>query len=319
MKSILKKILKWTSFPSLVLLLAFMILNGFIKKNFWSVDFFNGFFASNCALICVAIGMCAVISVGAIDISLGTMVGLINVIFIQLLLAGFSVSAVIILCILASLAIGAFNGFLVAILRVAPMLATFATSAVLSGLALWIMPMPGGSVPSYLNKAFNSVVWGIPVSLILILVVILLSKILTSTRFGLWQLATGKDEMKSFMSGISTHWVKFIAYVFAALCAGIGGIAMTVYIGGGDSRIGLMFSMNSIAACVIGGIDLAGGVGDVWGPIFGAMFLSMVTTVIFAANFPSLQQSFFQGLILVVCIMGAAFLSQMGKRKKGVG
>ncbi|MEA4853624.1 MAG: ABC transporter permease [Christensenella sp.] len=309
MKNKLGNITKWSAFPSLILMLAFFILNIFMTDNFLSMNFMTGFFAANTPLICVSIGVGVVMRAGGIDISLGGMVCLVNVCFAMMIEAGVNSGVAVLVCILLAVGMGALNGLIVGFLRVSPMLATFAASSIYAGLALWLMPLPGGSIPSSFTTVYNNAFLGIPFPVFIIALVLVLAKLIQYSRFGTNIMASGQNEQKAYVSGIHVDRVRFFTYVFAGLCAGIAGLAISSNSGGGDSRVGLTLSLNSLAACVIGGISLAGGKGDAWGAVFGALFLQMVTTVVLATGVSSFYQDFIKGIILLLGTLGSIILS----------
>ena len=316
MRSKFGQITKWSAFPSLILMLAFFILNIFMTDNFLSENFMTGFFAANTPLICVSVGVGVVMMAGGIDISLGGMVCLVNVCFAMMIDSGVNSGLAVLVCVALSLGMGALNGVIVGFLRVSPMLATFAASSIYAGLALWLMPLPGGSIPSSFTTVYNTTLLGIPFPIFIIALVLVLAKLIQYSRFGTHIMASGQNELKAYVSSIPVDRVRFFTYIFAGLCAGIAGLAISANSGGGDSRVGLPLSLNSLAACVIGGISLAGGKGDAWGAVFGALFLQMVTTVVLATGLSSFYQDFIKGIILLIGTLGSIIISV--KTEKGL-
>ncbi|WHH59040.1 ABC transporter permease [Petroclostridium sp. X23] len=310
MKQTAKNILKWPPFPAFLLLMAFIVLNAIITPGFLDLGFFTGFLSSNVPLVCVAIGVSVVLIGGGIDISLGAVVSLINVIFVTLIGLGWNLGAAIMLCLVISIILGAINGFIVGFLRVTPLLATFATSSIFGGLALWIMPTPGGAVPMDYVTWYNDTWLGIPISILFILVSFLLWLFLKYSPVRLWLYSIGRDENKAYVSAVPVTWIQFFIYTFAAFASGIGAIALTGSVGAGDPLIGLSFSMSSIAACVIGGITLSGGIGETTGAVFGSLFLGLVITTVLSVSVDPFYQEFVQGLILLVGVLGATIVGR---------
>jgi ribose transport system permease protein len=308
MRMIRKKLLEWSAFPSLVLLVLFACINTALMPNFMNSSSLAGFLASNSPLICVAIAAAVVLIGGGIDISLGAVVSLVNVVMITMIGRGWGPGSATLFALGVALAFGILNGVVVSFLRVTPLLATFATSSVAAGLALWIMPAPGGSVPVSFVDWYNGFFLGLPVSLYFILLLFVIWIGIRFTPLGTWLYAVGKEERKAFISAVPVSWVQFFTYVFAALTAGIGGIALTGSIGSGDALAGLPLSLNAIAACVIGGVSLMGGSGEVIGSIFGAVVLGMVTTTVLVVHIAPFYQDFISGLILLVGVLGVTLL-----------
>lgn len=305
-KTGIKQFTRWSSFPSLLLLAVFFVLNIFITTNFLTVGYMSGFFAANTPLICVSIGVGVVIMAGGIDISLGGMVSLINVCCALMGTTTLHPALIILICLAMGLGMGLLNGFIVGVLRVSPMLATFGASSIYSGLALWIMPLPTGKIAKPLVRFYGGTVLGfIPSPVLFITLILVIALLIKYSKLGMYIMASGRHELKAYVSGVPVNKVRVIAYLFAGFCAAIGGIAMSFNSGGGDPKVGATLSMNSLAACVIGGIGLAGGKGDAWGALFGAIFFQLVTSVVMATGVSSFYQNFVKGLILLIGMVGS--------------
>ena len=309
MKQKKHKLAKLTWLPSLLLLLIFIVINSIITPGFLSADFFTGFLNTNVPLICVTIGCSMVIICGGIDLSVGAIISLVNVVFITLLENNISLGAALVLSVVLSLALGAINGLIIAVFRVNPLLTTFAASTIFSGIALWLMPMPNGSVPSILRKWYSGDILGIPNSLLFIILILGMALLIRYSPNGIRIYAVGRSPEKAYVSGIPVARIQFMTYLFSGLCAGLGALALTSYTGGGDPNIGNTFTLTSIAACVIGGVSLAGGEGESYGAIFGVIFLELVVNTVFSARIDSFSQSFFNGIILLAAILIAVFFS----------
>jgi ribose transport system permease protein len=307
------KIFKWSPFPVLVLLIVMVIINSIITPGFLSLSSLSGFLGSYAPLVCAAIGSAVVLFGGGIDISLGANVSLVNVVLITLVGKGFDMFSASLIALLVALAIGVLNGCVIAFLRVNPLLTTFSTSSVAAGLALWVMPTPGGQASMNFITWYNGNWFGIPTPIYFIAFVWLLWLFLYKTPIGVWLYALGRDERKAFVSAISVRWLQFFTYTFAALVTGIGAIALTGSVGSGDPLVGLPISLNAIAACVIGGISLMGGSGDALGAIFGALFLGLVSTTVLAIHVPPFYQDLVSGVIVLLGIVGSVSLQRKSK------
>ncbi|MCL6625238.1 MAG: ABC transporter permease [Alicyclobacillus shizuokensis] len=306
-------ILKWTTFPVLVLVIVMAVINSVLTPGFLTMSSLSGFLGSYAPLVCAAVGSAVVLCGGGIDISLGSIVCLVNVVFITMQGYGWNVLTSAALAVLVGVGVGALNGFVIGFLRVNPLLTTFSTSSVAAGVALWIMPTPGGQASMDFVTWYNGNWLGIPTPVYFIAVVWLLWLFLSKTPIGIWLYALGCDERKAFASAISVAWLQFFTYVFAALATGIGAIALTGSVGSGDPLVGLPISLNAIAACVIGGISLMGGRGDSFGAILGALFLGLVSTTVLAAHVPPFYQDLVSGVIVLLGVIGSVSLSRKPK------
>lgn len=309
-----KRVIKWSPFPALMLLVVFIIISAINTKNFFGGGFLTGFFDANIPLICVAVGVGVVLIGGGIDISLGSIVSLVNVVIVTLIGKGVGLAPAIACGLLVGTLAGAINGAIVAYLRITPLLTTFATSSVYLGLALWILPSPGGMVP------INFVMWyigktaGIPTALVFLLIGLVLWLVLKNTKAGVWIYAVGENGLKSYLSAVPVDGVNAFVYTFAGFMSALGAVALTANVGAGDPLVGSTFSMMAIASCVIGGISLSGGVGDVVGAIFGAMFLGLVTNTVLSAVSNPFFQNFYSGLILLLGVIGSVLVNSLIKK-----
>ena len=224
---------------------------------------------------------------------------------------------------LAVLAVGALcgliNGLIIVYGRLQPIITTLATGTVYFGLALALRPVPGGEVQAVLADAVTGALpGGVPAmmaALVLIVVVVWLPY--RRSVVGRAALAIGSSEAAAYMSGVAIGRTKLVAYTMAGLLAAIGGLLLTfvTYSGEASAAIGGVYTLNSIAAVVIGGTSLAGGAGSAIGSIFGAFLLRTIGDLLFVFDFDPLWQPLFQGLILLTAVsLGSLQLLRVSNR-----
>jgi ribose transport system permease protein len=210
------------------------------------------------------------------------------------------------------LIIGVINGFSVAILRIRPLLATLATLFIGTGTALLLLPLPGGQLP------IEAVIWYQEPSVLLskggwfIVCAIVGWIALMATPFGLHLRATGHDVAKAFASGVPVVRTQFLSYVFSSLFVSVGGVALTLYITAGDPAVGGAFTLNAIAAAILGGVALGGGVGEAGGPVFGALFLGLIVNTVLSGGVSPWYQWLVSGVIIVLGLAGTVVLKKSG-------
>lgn len=312
----LKKAFTWSAFPSLLLLIIFMFIYSTFTGGL-TVSFFNSFLTTNAGAICIAIGVSATILVAGTDISLGAIVSLVNVVIVILVGKGVPIPTAALIGLLTAVLCGMINGFIIGVMRVNPLLTTYATSIAFGGIALWMLPYPGGSTPLSFGRWYTGNMFGfIPTPLVLVSALIIIWIIFINMPSGIKLYALGRDVKKAYASGVNVTGMRFFVHTFAGLCAGVAGICLTANICAGSPTIGATMSMNSIAAAVIGGVSLNGGKGSIWGSIFGAAFLSILTSIVVAANLSSYIQSFVQGLILLAGVVFSILASSSDLRGK---
>jgi ribose transport system permease protein len=255
-------------------------------------------------LVFAAFAQFFVVLVRGIDLSVGAVVALTNV-TASFVLAGdggslvFGMAAVL----LVGMVCGLFTGLFVCFGNVPPIVATLATGAIYSGIALYLRPTPGGGVNSELSDAFTYAIGPIPTSLLLIIATVLVITImLRKTSFGIAMKALGANEHSAQLTGINTTAMRISAHVLGGLMAGMAGLYVSMVTMTGDAGIGPTYTLNSIAAIVLGGVSLAGGIGTAVGVAVGAMLLKTVASLMFFSGLPPLAQPFFEGLILALAI-----------------
>jgi ribose transport system permease protein len=166
-----------------------------------------------------------------------------------------------------------------------------------------LRPTPGGEINDSLSDALTYDVHGVPASLILIALALLLTMApLWRTRFGMSLYAIGSSRDAAVMTGIRVPFVTLSAYGLAGLFAALAGLYISMVTLTGDPNIGPPYTLNSIAAVVIGGVALSGGVGSPLGAVLGAFILKTISGLMFFSGLPPLAQPFFEGAILAIAI-----------------
>ena len=311
MKTPSMRIRKPPAFAAIMLFVVFTLINSVVSPSFMSISAWTGFLQSTVPIVVLSVGEAVVIIGGGIDISVGATVSVINTMMATLSNTNGPILIPIASCLLVAIAIGVLNGFLVAVLRIFPLLATFATSFIGNGLALTILATPGGHVPTALSDFYYGVLWGIfPVPLLFPVVMLTIWWLIRISPLGPYIYSTGHSTEKAYFSGVNVTMVRFIPYVYSGLAAGIAGIAVSFNFGAGDPRVGSSMTLNTIAACVIGGINLAGGSGSVAGAVFGALFLYEILITVLGFGVPAYFQDLVTGLTVLLGITLAVHLQR---------
>lgn len=316
MNNRLEQLSQWTGFPSLILVIALTIINGFLIPHFFTMSYLSSFLTSYTPLLVLAMAETVVLLGGGIDISIGSIVSLVNVVIISLAGAGWSFPMAVAMGVGSGLVIGVINGVAIAYLRITPLLVTLATSSIAEGTALWILPYPGGNASSGFIAWYQGTTIGVPSPLLFVIITYLLWLVWSKTPLGLGLLALGNNPNKAYVTGIPVARLQFLSYLFTALVASIAAVAVTGNTGAGDPTIGSTYTLNAVAACVIGGISLLGGIGDILGAVLGAAFLGLAFLTVFAANIPSYYQDLASGVIVVLGIVGASLVKKRQTRAR---
>jgi ribose transport system permease protein len=256
-------------------------------------------------LALAALAQFFVVLVRGIDLSVGPVVALTNVVASYVVSgSGWQIVFGMLAVLVVGTACGFANGAAVVYGRVPPIVATLASGSIYSGLALLLRPTPGGAIDDAVSDALTYDLFKVPTSLILIvLVVLLLAVPLRRTRFGIGLYAIGSARDAAVMTGIRVPAVTLAAYAIGGCFAALAGLYISMVTLTGDPNIGPAYTLNSIAAVVIGGVALSGGVGSPLGAVLGAFTLKTISALMFFSGLPPLAQPFFEGAILAVAIM----------------
>jgi ribose transport system permease protein len=257
------------------------------------------------SLAFVAVGQFFAVVTGGLDLSVGSVLALSNALA-SIVVNGSPVQIVggIALVLLVGAVCGAINGFAIVVGRIAPIVATLATSAFYSGIALTIRPTPGGEVAESMSDLFTYETFGfIPTSLIILLgVTYAVWGPLSRTVTGRALYAVGSNENAAFMSGLDPRKARVLGHTLAGFFAACGGLFLTFQTLSGDASVGFTYTLNSIAAVVIGGASLAGGLGTVIGALAGAYVLRTISSIMIFTGLPPMAQPLFEGAVLLAAV-----------------
>jgi ribose/xylose/arabinose/galactoside ABC-type transport system permease subunit len=263
----------------------------------------------------LAIGVTFVLLTAGVDLSLGAVVALAGVVAAMCAQPDtFPVLVPIAAGIATGLACGAMNGVVVTKGRVAPFIATLGMMTAARGLAL---VLSGGRPVSGLGNTFTAIgrgsLAGIPYP-VLILGGVALAAHLFLQRFrpGREIYAVGGNEEAAHLAGVAVHRIKLLAYSVSGAMAGLAGVVLAARITTGQPNAAFGYELDAIAAAVIGGTSLAGGIGSVGGTLLGALLIGVISNGLDLLNVPSYYQQIVKGLLIV----GAVWLDMRGKRTR---
>lgn len=262
----------------------------------------------------LAIGMTFVILTRGIDLSVGSVVA-----FSGLVAASFATTAATgmvgsgpypaLLAIAAGLAVGmacgALSGVIVSRFNVPAFVATLGMLSAARGMAL--IYSGGRPIPS-LTEEFRWIgtgnIWGIPVPIFLLLGTFAVAHfVLTQTRFGRHVYAVGGNPHAAKVSGLPVRRIRFAVYVIAGGLAGLAGMVLAARTGSALPQAGIAYELDAIAAVVIGGTSLAGGVGRVTGTLIGALLIGVMNNGLDLMGVESYYQQVIKGILIVAAVM----------------
>jgi len=271
-------------------------------------------------LALAAAAQAIVVISGGIDLSIGSLIAVCNVLSASLMQhASFRESLAISVLVLAlGAGLGLLNGLVVAISRIPDVVATLTTGFIWGGVALLILESPGGGAPpDYLNIAAGADFgpWLPNALVVMVLAVAALWLPVRLSRIGLLIYAAGSDPVAAFRSGVNVMRARTIAYIFSGMASAIGGMALTMTTGIGSPLAGSYYTLSSVAAVVIGGVSLAGGRGGMVGPVIAALLLTLAPMdLVFLGIDPNFGQVI-QGTLIVLVVMIAGLFAYLQERK----
>lgn len=299
--------------PGLLMLIAVVSLNVLLQPDFFTGASLASNIATFAPTILVCVAQAIIVLSGELDLSVGTGVSLLNCVMASLSphLPG-APCAVLAIGLAVALALGAVNGLLVAYAGLPSLVVTFATGAIWFGLALTLLPQPGGAIAEVIGDGYAGTVLDLPVPLLIVALAMLFWCAIIRHRLGRRLMAVGSHAQAAREAGIPLRGTKLTAYVIAWLFVFLCAASISAQTMSGDPRLGQSYTLASVAAVVIGGISLRGGHGTPWGALIGALVLGLVTNVIYFAGIASSWQEFVKGLVIIAAL---GFMVLEGRRR----
>ncbi|HEY3726271.1 MAG TPA: ABC transporter permease [Solirubrobacteraceae bacterium] len=295
---------RWTEGPVVAgaVLVLMLVIYAFYATLFSSFTI-QALSNDTAALALAAIGETLVVLTGGFDLSVGAIIGLVNVVLATRLTgaAGNDVLWVVLTVAIATAA-GFLNGVLVAYVRLQSIIVTIATLFIFGGISLKILDQPGGSVP----RSFEDLLTGvtvIPRALIVILLGACAWLVIRRTRLGAAIYAIGGDREAARMSGIPIERRLLATYTLAGLFYGLAGVFFTAQTGSGDPGTGTSFLLAPFIAVVLGGTRFGGGEGSAIGSIIGAFIVTMLVALIFVLGIDTFWTGIVEGIVLALAVL----------------
>lgn len=303
---------------ALILLVLSIVINFILQPNMFARETLNSNLRVFLPIILLAVGQAIVILGGGIDISVGSIASIVNTVLATRVGLDGSPEMMwqfVFLSLLIGLLAGAINGFFIAYLRLQPIITTYATSFLYAGLALLILPNPGGGIPANIASFYrNSTPLTLPLAFYVIALVLVIWLYLSSTRYGKFLYAVGGKAEAAYETAVPVTLTQFGTYVISGLMAAFSGIAITMLSGSGNADIGGPMTLNSITAVVIGGNALSGGIGGVAGPVMGAITLGIIQNIISFANIDTWWETLVKATLIVVALAAPGIVNLLRRR-----
>jgi ribose transport system permease protein len=253
----------------------------------------------------IACAMTMVIILGGIDLSVGSIIALSGVVtggFIAY--DGFSLPVAVVAGLLVGVLVGAFNGFLISKTTIPPFIVTLSTMNIARGAAY---VYTGGQPIRVMSESFNFIgsgyVGDIPMPIIYLVVIVVISVLIMSkSKLGRHIYAVGGNPMAARFSGIKNSRVLFFAYLFSGIMSAIAGIVLASRMFSGQPTAGQGAEMDAIAAVVLGGTSMSGGVGKIGGTVIGALIIGVLSNGLNLLGINSFWQYIVKGVVILIAV-----------------
>ena len=319
----IKNIFKARWMSSLIFLIVLFLITGIADPSFLNYSSIISCFNTSTMYTLLAIGIAFVIMTGEIDVSIGATLGLTAAMTGMIAQRGGNIGEMLLTVMLVGAVIGVVNGVGVAFFGVPSLIFTLGTNSVIRGLVYIVsdgrtIENFGGSIASYGNQVLFgeiTVYYAIAIALVAVAHIVL-----TKTRKGKYFIAVGDNAGGANLVGISVLGTKMLAYVLCGVFAGLGGFVFASKYGQVMTVAGNGYEMTAIAACVLGGISLSGGLGNMVGAALGAVIMSSISRLLVFIGLPSTYDNTITGIMLIVIVVVDALAQrrsiEMSRRKR---
>lgn len=257
----------------------------------------------------IATGMTFAILIGGIDLSVGSVLAICGAIMASLIASGMDLILAMLITLFLGLAVGIINGLLISKGRLQPFIATLGTMTLLRGFTLvYTQGKPIGTSAGTDSLVFGKIgsgyILGLPIPVyIMIIVFIIAYYILRHLRMGRYIYALGSNEEATIYSGIKTDKVKLFVYGASGLLAALAGIIVTARLGSAQPTAGAGYELDAIAAVVLGGTSMSGGVGTIGGTAIGALIIGILNNALNLLQVPSYYQNVAKGAVILFAVL----------------
>ena len=309
--SVVKKIVKARECTSFLFLVVLFLIVGVINPSFLTLSNVSACFNSSVVYTLIAVGMAFAIFIGEIDVSVGSTMGLSAAVVGTMIQNGSNWLAAFLVGILIGVVVGLINGWGVAVMRIPSLIFTLGTNGILRGLMyLQVGTEQVNSLPKEFKDISSMTLIGsfTVYYCCVLLLTVLIHILLTRTKRGRYFIAVGDNAGGAELVGIPATRTKVMAYLICGVLSAASGIIFASRIGIVTSLSGNGYEMKAVAACVLGGISLSGGVGSVVGAGIGAVVMASINYLLVFMRFPSDYDNVITGVILIAIVVADALM-----------
>lgn len=316
----------WVKYQVWVIFAAMLVVYSVISPDFFTAVNLKNIFAQTAMPVIIAMAQLIVVLTGGIDLSVSAILAYTGIITATAISEhGMSVGSAMLLAVLVGALCGVANGTLVSHFKFAPFIATLATATIVKGL----MYIKCGGKTIYVDDDWftwlgKGSLWGIPILVLLSFIILALAAaVLKFTVIGRRLYALGGNPESARLAGVNIKRYTFLVYVTAGALCGLAGAFAACRLGAGSPTTGAEWEMDSIAAVVVGGASLAGGVGTAFNTYLGALIIGWIKNILNLLGVASYPQMIVKGLIIIAAVFSQGMVSGMfdfkSARRKGGG
>jgi AI-2 transport system permease protein len=304
--SLLIRLLKARELSIVLLMFIYIILVGSVNNEFLTGDSISLLVKASVILLVMAIGQSFVLFTSNIDVSVGSIMGLSAAVCGVLLTSGFNVWVVITLTLLVGATLGLINGVGVAYLKIPSIIMTLGMLGIIRGcMLIYTKGMWIEDIPNFYKKLSGLKLLGLNITVwFAILLMVLTHLFLTKTKYGRYFYAIGDNFEGARLVGIPVKQVSLLAFIFSGLSAALAGLVFVMNIGFVPNQTGSGIELQVIAAAVLGGVSLTGGLGSVVGAGLGAVFFTIINNSLIYLKIPAYWNNSISGLLLLLIVVG---------------
>lgn len=300
---------KFIKNKSLFVLILFSLVIAVLNPRFLTISNILNVLRQTSINSIIAAGMTFVILSGGIDLSVGSILAVSGAVAASMIAGGTNIVAAVLAALAIGAVIGAFNGIVISKGKIQPFIATLATMTLLRGYTLVFTdgkPISTGSFES--AGAFSSIgagyFLGVPIPIYIMAAVFALAYyILRHTRMGRYVYSLGCNEEATVYSGINADRIKIFVYTVSGFLSALAGIIITARLSSAQPQAGSGYELDAIAAVVLGGTSLSGGVGSIFGTIIGVLIIGVLNNALNLMDVSSYYQLLLKGLVILAAVL----------------
>ena len=302
-KNPIVRFVKENSGTLMALLVLCIILSVLVPQKFLTYNNFRTILRSISTTAIVAFGMTFVIITGGIDLSVGSVIALSGTLCAGLISNGWNYLLAVLVGLAVGTLCGVVNGLIISRTPIPPFIVTMAMMNIARGSSYIYSSGKPIRTPDDFGSFGNGYFLSVPIPVIVMAILMILSILLLSkSKFGRFVYAIGGNEEAAKFSGIDTKKIIWLVYILIAFLASFSGIITASRLYSGQPTVGQGFEMDVIAATVLGGTSMAGGVGKIGGTMIGAIIIGVLSTGMNLLKIPSFYQMIVMGLVVLAAV-----------------